>query len=536
MEKQTYRIVMLASLLLAFGCAKQATLLHTENNSAEVDSYFLSMDDWSKFSPLKNDNLVEDKSKTAVKTEKITQDDGSIGETSCETKQYDLTRTPEKIVTQNPAGGVLYPGALLQGRGYLQGPGGLRELSIRKRAPMALVSDLSSDQSAVVMHTVDYSEFEKARSTLLNSISKTVGVTPANFYYNQIEASQTNQAALDLGFSVKYIGNSLKGDIKAKTSSKEKVFMVVFEHRAFTLSVVAPSTPSGYFTSDFSVDDLKTQERMGTIGANNPALYVSSVSYGRMLMFTITTKASAADIQAAFKGSYSNGLTTVKGSLDAKYQQIMNESRINVISLGGATSASEQLIKTGRINEYFEQNSSLHSFVPISYVIRNVKDNSIAKVSETTRYSTQECTAAAPKAWKVKITIEKMIAHNAGAESRGEVYGRLMFGGKMIMDRSQSNYISIKNGDSYYFPPDRNSVEVILPVAKPQPIPLAAYFMDNDKGFIFNPDDNLATFSEQIGYTLDGRILSSGTYSVRNRNIGDIELIYNVERLEPVYR
>lgn len=310
--------------------------------------------------------------------------------------------------------------------------------------------------------------------------------------------------------------------------------MVVFEHRAFTLSVVPPATPAGYFSDDLTLDDLRQQEKMGTLGADNPALYVSSVSYGRMLMFTITTQASSSDVQAALKGTYTNGITKVDGSLAAKYQKIMNESRVHVISLGGATASAEKLIKTGKINEYFEQNASLQSFVPISYVIRNVKDNSLAKVSETTSYSTEECAPIEPKAWKVRITLEKMIAHDTGASKKGEIYGKILLGGNAVMNRVQKNYIVMRNGEEYLFPLDKNSIEVELPVKKVSPIYLLGYIKDNDQGFIWNEDDSLAEFNEKIGYTIDGRLTPPGTYSIRNHNQGDIEIVYRLER-EPVY-
>lgn len=552
MKRNTNKLIMigaLASSLSLFSCNKAVSQKDwNEMSPAEkqqsinerIDTYFVGLTDWAKISPLKADE------KAAVgqpreSTEKLTldSDNGSqVVPATCTTQDFDLTKTPEKIVMQNPAAGTLYPGALIQGEGYLQGPGGLRELPIRKRAPMIIATDLAKDKNAIEMSTVNYGTYVEAHAKLLESASTSEYKNIGRAMYTQVEASRSEQAALDLGFSVKYMGSSLAGDMQSKSSTKENVFMVVFEQSAYTVSVVVPATPSGFFTPDFTAADLKTQESLGNISDKNPPLYVSSVTYGRMLMYTVTSKASKSDIQGALNASYKQPGLKVDAKLKAKYQKIMNESSIKILFFGGENAPSVAMIKSGEINDYFSKTPSLDAFVPMSYVLRNLKDNSIAKVSETTKYSTQECTPLPPKSWTTKITIDGILMRYSGASKKGEIYGKLSLNGREVWSRSREEYAPTKNGSSLEVSTSSNSITVDLELPskenwhRPSPVLLRGQFLDADAP-IWGPDDELAVFDESLGYGADGQVLPEGKYKTSHSR--HVEISYTIKRIKANY-
>ncbi|MBC7754283.1 MAG: thiol-activated cytolysin family protein [Moraxellaceae bacterium] len=531
----------LGSMLIASGCSPSMSQKDVNQMSAaekqqfqqeQIDNYFVGLSDWSKISPLKAD----EKSATGQprqSTEKIWLESEEGNQTvpaTCTTQDFDLTKTPEKIVMQDPAAGVLYPGALIQGEGYLQGPGGLRELPIRKRSPMIIATDLVQNQNAVEMKTVNYATYAEAHSKLLAAASKNEFKSIGRAMFTQIEASRSEQAALDLGFSVKYMGSSLSGDMQSKSSTNENVFMVVFEQNAYTVSAVIPATPAGFFSSDFTPADLKTQEALGNISVKNPPLYVSSVTYGRMLIYTVTSKASKSDIQGALNASYKNPGLKVDIKLKAKYQKILNDSKVKIIFFGGDNAPSVAMIKNGDINDYFSKTPSLDSFVPMSYVLRNLKDNSIAKVSETTKYSTQECTPISPKSWTVQITIDKILMKYTGAYSKGEIYGNLFLNGTEVWSRTRAEYAPTKNGASLDIATSRNTRTVDLPTVQPKHVMMTGQFADVDDIFA---DDKLATINEKIGYDGSGQVLPDGSYkALHNRHV---EISYSIKRLKANY-
>lgn len=110
-----------------------------KQHAGDINNYFLSLDSWDKLAPARADENKLKSTKSTI----VAASQGAAPQT-CTVEEYDLVKTPEKIVMQNPAVEILYPGALIQGEGYLQGPGGVRELPIRQRAAMSIVSDRKS--------------------------------------------------------------------------------------------------------------------------------------------------------------------------------------------------------------------------------------------------------------------------------------------------------------------------------------------------------------------------------------------------------
>lgn len=501
----------------------------TEGRSTQINNYFMDMSGWSELAPEKPDEKRELGKRSSIEAIDV---DGVTRPASCTTTEYDLTKTPEKIVMQNPAAGILYPGALVQGEGYLQGPGGLKELPIRERAPMTIAVELSGAGNTTTVENINYGNYQKAFGQMIKTLSSELKNTTANMFFNKVEVQSEQQAALDLGISVKYLGQSVSGDIKAKKSSREKTMMAVFEHRAFTVSAVAPKSPADFFTSDFGMKELLKYEKRGALGFKNPPLYVSNVSYGRMLIFTVTSKASQEEIDAAIQGSFNRIDLKVKANVKARQEKIMKEASIKIISLGGDANQVESLIRGGNIQDYFSQTSSLETFVPISYVLRNVKDNSIAKVSETTKYSVQECTPEAPKAWQVKIKFDGFKAIKTDGIGQLEVYGKVLFNNHVVWNKNRQNYTAVSKNKVYDFEKNRNSFVVTLPTFTPKAIPFKALFIDSDENSMFGKDDELGSMQELLGYDADGKVLENGTYKVSDKKM---EVYYTIERLAPIY-
>jgi hypothetical protein len=84
------------------------------------------------------------------------------------------------------------------------------------------------------------------------------------------------------------------------------------------------------------------------------------------------------------------------GSLDfsARQRELLQTSEISVFTLGGDANNALALIRSGNLSDFFEDDVAITTFVPISYTLRNLGDNSIATVSETTAYELRECVAS----------------------------------------------------------------------------------------------------------------------------------------------
>ena len=108
----------------------------------DVDAYVAELPPWEEFSPA----AVDSEEATAPSTFYRALAEGV--EYACVETPYDLTRTPDRVVTLDPDANILWVGALLEGKGYKQGIGSLRELAIRERSPVTISIDLLADRNS----------------------------------------------------------------------------------------------------------------------------------------------------------------------------------------------------------------------------------------------------------------------------------------------------------------------------------------------------------------------------------------------------
>ncbi|MFM8312932.1 MAG: thiol-activated cytolysin family protein, partial [Deltaproteobacteria bacterium] len=125
---------------------------------------------------------------------------------------------------------------------------------------------------------------------------------------------------------------------------------------------------------------------------NNPPMYISSVSYGRTLIFIFSSDVESslmkASLEAAFNGTLVEGNLNVK----AEEQKLFQNFETKVLVLGGSGESMVHLLtgdKTKGINEWIAKGANFSQKspgVPISYMARYLRDYDIAKLSLNTQY------------------------------------------------------------------------------------------------------------------------------------------------------
>lgn len=164
----------------------------------------------------------------------------------------------------------------------------------------------------------------------------------------------------------------------------------------YTVVVEPPGVGAdSFFSEDFSDDDLQDLVDADVIGPDNLPLYVSSVVYGRMMLFTMTSTASAEDIRAALQASYDSYVVEGEFDLESEYGRTLRESSVTVTTLGGDARDAQAIIKSGDWASYFDEEASLSTAEPLEFTFKNLGDSSIASVSETTEYTVKTCAARA---------------------------------------------------------------------------------------------------------------------------------------------
>jgi hypothetical protein len=345
-----------------------------------------SLPTWSEFSPPLPSSDVQ-----TGDPESCTDEYEGVFYT-CTMTPCSITETPEKITTFNPGSSILWLGSLIQGSTYLGGLGTMEELPIRQRAPLTISIDLLFPDNTRTIEDPSLSSVTQAVGELITAAQDAGHVAGSTLDFQKQTCYSLSQGMLKMGLSFAYMGSSASMQLEFGQTVEQSTVTAFFRQRMFTASVELPQTPDEFFSSEFTQDRLDEQIEMGRIGQDNVPVYVSNIVYGRILVMTMTSSYSQQEMKAALDATYSS-TSEVGVDVDAGHLQVLNESEIKVIALGGEAEHALALIRTGDLNQYFASDAALTSAAPISYTLLSLADNSVAKVSEMTEYSIRECSA-----------------------------------------------------------------------------------------------------------------------------------------------
>lgn len=325
--------------------------------------------------------------------------------TLCTFQDKKQTIVPTEISVVSSNADSLWPGALIQSQSVAEGA--LDPIPIRDRKEGTIVLTIASGGNgnfAKVIPSPSLASSTQAMNQILATNLK--DPAPAKFSYRveQIHDEQQIKLALKASYKGLTWGGSASLGFDAK-DEKNRV-LVEFTQEYFTMAYEAPQGAGGVFGPSVTVDALKPYMR-----ANNPLLYVSSVTYGRRFYFLFESTASMKDLEAAISGSYGNPLSgTATASVSSKYQDIVNTSHIKAFAIGGDASEAIQAVTGSKLNDAKSGKSQLdliYSFLisgakfsernsgaPIAYSLRYLDDATLAKLAFTTDFRSKNCVAS----------------------------------------------------------------------------------------------------------------------------------------------
>lgn len=348
-----------------------------------VTDFILRLPEWGKVYPKKNEKETTGKATTT----KVTGDDGKKQDVT--TTPYSITSTPDEIVAFQPINGF-WLGSMIQEKGLVEGIGSFTEVPIlaTKRPRLKITTDLLMPNNVETVAAPSSSAVDQAVGNLISRAVKANVQNGSSISYKMTENFTEEQTALSLGLDAHYMGASVKAALQSNNSSKRHSVSAVFIEKAFTVKVdfEGRSGAAAFFNDQFTMDDARKLVDQGAISVGNMPAYLASVTYGRMLIFTLTTEASESEIDAALKASYEAIVGGASLSAQAKNVLKNSSTQITVTSVGGTTAATSELIKSGNLADFFKKSAPLTSMRPISYTVNTVRENRLAAMARTTDY------------------------------------------------------------------------------------------------------------------------------------------------------
>lgn len=303
---------------------------------------------------------------------------------------HKVNKLIEEISLDNPSDGVMYPGALVKVDSNLK-KGSPTPIGL-PRAPVTISVDLpglKKCQATVADPTA--SNIRQATTGLINDwFTQNVPAGYSGvmkFTSAALEVYSAEQAAVELGLSLDWLSVKAKAMANVSSESDEKVFLGVVKQIYYTVSMNTPGVPCRVFAPSVKISDAKA-----TFGPKDPPGYVSSVSYGRLLLVSLRTRSakSSSEVQAALNASIGN--VKLDANTSANISNTLQNSSIQILVLGGGTSsyAPSGPFNLDAVNGYIKDGMSFgkgNPGAPISYKVSFLKDNSQATMGFNVPYT-----------------------------------------------------------------------------------------------------------------------------------------------------
>jgi thiol-activated cytolysin len=345
---------------------------------------------------------------------------------------YEAAAGFDEQIVLNPQTDVIYPGALVKGESILDGTYTLIPAS---RNPITISTSLTG--SGKVSVTVDDPKLSTIREAVNSLMNQQYDVPPANMGFTVEQAYSEQQLDLALRASYKGNGVNVKGGFDFSNKQVKSRLVAKFIQSYYTLDMDLPDQPSDLFAEDI--------ER-SLFGVYMP-MYVSTVTFGRMALFTIESEYSETEVKAFLNASYS-AAQSASGSVSTEFDQLKAKSTMKVYILGGSGGDAGTAINGFQDFKNYIISGGNYSKTspgaPISYKLRYIKDNSIGKIVFMASYP---IVTAIPRTdnliYDVTAVLDRLDAHGsdagggnmelwgaiyAWAQSKGEATKTTIFG------------------------------------------------------------------------------------------------------------
>ena len=186
-----------------------------------------------------------------------------------------------------------------------------------------------------------------------------------------------------------------------------------------------------------------------------PPVYVSSVTYGRMVVFTFESEYSAEEMGAALEFAYSGGVD-VSGDVSVTYKDIISKSKITAFILGGDAGTAVQTIDSyeALIDVHQERRQLLARVAGRADRLQaGLPEGQLAGADVVHDRLRGQGRASACRR-RSGSTLNAIAVDDAGGDAGDdlEIYGRIWVEGTnsaTLFDRNSDNWVRIREGQQF---------------------------------------------------------------------------------------
>lgn len=312
---------------------------------------------------------------------------GTITERSvCVTKTVSVLDGNGQFPLFNSSADVVYPGNLLQGKTLSDAT---PKPIVVGRAGGTISYDLNN---ANLNSTFTVEEVRKStiQDGMNNIIAGAGNVVPANFQVEIAQVESESQMAMEMGIKVETLTTKTAGSLSFSSDKEYNRSLVKVQQAYYTMSFDLPTSLDQIFAPDVTPQQLQTY-----VQADNPATFISSVTYGRIFYMLIESTSSRQEMEAKLKATYDAAAINAEGKLDVKTFESLKEVNIKAIAYGGDAEGAFQLLgetSIAAIAAKIGASTDIKAGLPLSYVVRSVeRPDQVVGTKLATEYDIVDC-------------------------------------------------------------------------------------------------------------------------------------------------
>lgn len=515
------RILMLSLVMtLVLSCSKDEITDSTEPISGgqadEFNSLLASLPNFNQPEEVSEPTEVEEKAVPPAQD----QENSSL---ECYTNYYKAAPGFDEMLALDPTTDVIFPGAILKGETI---PTGEYVPIVANRAPITLSASLTNISGSPVVEITD-PKLSTVREGIKTGIldQEVTGATAAKVNFSISEVYSEEHLKLAIGANYRSAATKVSASFDFSRSTYQYKYVLKYFQVYYTIDMDPPKNPSDLFTN---VPDINS------LGSTSP-VYVATVTYGRMVIYTIESNYTKAEVDAAFKASFGSS----DGSVDTEYEKVISESDVKALVIGGSGSDAAQTINgPADVYQYISNGGDYSKDspgAPLSYKLRYLKQGTpVARVVLASEYPVRQCDLAYP-VFTIELDYLKCTGCEDGDGSPAELFGRLTAtlynngvqkGGKVVWDYKEGSTFALKKGETRYVNITVPPIELYKPDYDADHVSIGGSLEESDFG-LFDPNDDFGDASDKI-YLKD--IPYGGKHFVVN--FGEVQVGYWLERLK----
>ena len=294
----------------------------------------------------------------------------------------------------------IFPGAVLQGKRFATGDFSL--VNAERTGGKISVYGLSSHTGKLSVD-IDVMTGDEVNERVAKMLRQLDGAqTPASDGYDTQEAYTQKELKFNFGIDARYGGAEFGASLKIDQKQKTNTVVLKYTQIYYTLTYDIPVGDASVVFK-MNADNGTNFNDYGTIGADNPPLYVASVQYGRQIFFSMTSNQNMDDLKDSLNAAYNGEDGSFKAKSGLTYEQIMDESEMSYVIRGSSAGLVAQDISCNSGQSMFECIKALiadekaaswsidNPGVLIAYELRYLSDRSLAEMSYSCDYDSNDC-------------------------------------------------------------------------------------------------------------------------------------------------